>query len=212
MNNLAIDVTPRLSNASKMPCKSFSTRAGDTCAGQRMPGSTEVDPVCQDCYAKKGRYEMDNVVALRVHNELAWKSPAFEEDMIALIGRRPLFRWFDSGDIVSPAMARKIYNIMKATPGTRHWLPTRMGRFTKYKRILAAMARLDNVVVRHSAWGYDNLPPRGVKNGSMVYRDRPAPAGTHPCPAYATPAGTCRKANCFACWNSSVKTIAYPGH
>ena len=210
MTSLAIDITPKLSNASKMPCKSFSTRAGVTCPGQYVAGV--IDPVCGDCYAKNGRYEMDNVVALRVHNELAWKSPDFEQDMIKLIGRRPLFRWFDSGDLATLALAEKIYNIMRATPNTRHWLPTRMARFAKFKPILAKMARLPNVVVRHSAFGYDTRPPRSVKNGSMVTRDKPTPKGVHTCPAYATAAGTCRKANCFACWDSSVKTIAYPSH
>lgn len=210
MTNLALDITPKLSNASKMPCKSFSTRAGVTCPGQYVAGV--IDPVCEDCYAKNGRYEMPNVVELRVHNELAWKSPDFVQDMIKLIGRRPLFRWFDSGDLATLALAEKVYNIMLATPDTKHWLPTRMGRFAKFKPVLAKMARLDNVVVRHSAFGYDTRPPRGVKNGSMVTRDKPTPKGVHACPAYATAAGTCRKANCFACWDSSVKTIAYPAH
>ena len=210
MENLAIDITPKLSNASKMPCKSFSLEAGDTCPGQYQDG--KLDPVCEDCYAQKGRYTMPNVRDLRQHNKAAWKSDNFEADMIDLIGNRPYFRWFDSGDCYSLELAHKIYRIMRATPNTQHWLPTRMGRFSKFKRVLANMARLDNAVVRHSAFGYDTRPPRGAKNGSMVNDQKPVPAGVHACPAYATAAGTCRKAKCFACWDKTVKTIAYPAH
>lgn len=208
MTNLAIDITPKLSNASKMPCKSFSLQAGDTCPGQHTEAG--LDPVCADCYAQKGRYEMDNVVKLREHNKLVWKMDSFEADMVKLIGKRKMFRWFDSGDCYDIRLAHKLLNIMKATPGCKHWLPTRMGRFAKFEAVLAEMQALPNVVVRHSAVGYDTLPTHEI--GSMVTRDEPTPEGVHACPAYATDAGTCRKAGCFACWDKAVPVIAYPGH
>lgn len=212
MHNLAIDIThatPRLSNASKMPCKSWSLEAGATCPGQWNKAGVQ-DPVCEDCYAQKGRYEMPNVVELRQYNRQDWRADDWETEMIKAIGKRKYFRWFDSGDMFSLRLAHKIYVVMKATPNTKHWLPTRMARLDKFKPILAKMARLPNVVVRHSAFGYDTKPRH--KMGSMVYRDKPAPADAHACPAYATKAGTCRKAGCFACWDKGIPLVAYPGH
>ena len=210
--SLALDITtanPALSNASKMPCKSWSLEAGSTCPGQFDKTGT-IDPVCSDCYAQKGRYVMDNVAAVRIHNRQDWKAPDWTDMMVQVIGRRPMFRWFDSGDCYALELAHKIYEVMKRTPNTKHWFPTRMGRFAKFQAILKAMHRLDNVVVRHSAFGYDRKPTNKI--GSMVYRDKAAPASAHACPAYQTKAGSCRKANCFACWDKEVKLIAYPGH
>jgi len=50
---------PKLSNTTKMPCKSFSLEAGETCPASRDEDGTVVDS-CQICYAKIGYYRMGN--------------------------------------------------------------------------------------------------------------------------------------------------------
>jgi len=207
MTLIATDAAPKLSNPSKMPGKSWSLQAGDTCPGKKVEG--ELDPVCGDCYAQRGRYEFANVVDLRAHNREDWQKDGWVEAMTKLIGKRKYFRWFDSGDVYSLALAEKIFAVMAATPNTRHWLPTRMGRFAKFAPILEKMDSLPNAVVRHSAFGYDTLP-NGT--GSMVYTSQSAPDGVHACQAYMTASGTCRKAGCFACWDKDTKIIGYPAH
>ncbi|GAI65558.1 unnamed protein product, partial [marine sediment metagenome] len=72
----------KLSKASKMPCKSWSLEAIDTCAGSRDPVTGELVPVCADCYAAKGTYRFPAVKALRVHNKQDWKRDDWVSDMV----------------------------------------------------------------------------------------------------------------------------------
>ena len=63
----------RLSKPSKMPCKSWSLEALDTC-----PASTDSNgdlvPACVGCYATDGNYRFPNVKAPRVSNKQDWKT------------------------------------------------------------------------------------------------------------------------------------------
>ena len=201
------EAQPRLSNASKMPCKSWSLEAGATCPGAKN------DPLCAGCYAQKGRYTMPNVAAVRQHNREDWKNADWVPAMIEAIGKRKKFRWFDSGDMYHIALARKILAVCKATPNTQHWIPTRMYKFEKFAPVLAELAALPNVVVRHSTSGIDTAPVE-APNASIVVSsaERAAEHGAHLCPAYSTAAGKCRTSKCFACWDKRVKVIAYPYH
>ncbi len=212
MSNLAKDITaqPKLSNPSKMPGKSWSLQAGSQCIGKKIDGV--MDPVCSDCYAQKGRYEFANVTGLREHNRVDATRAGWVDAMVKLIGKRKYFRWFDSGDINTRALADQILEVMERTPDTKHWLPTRTARVETFRPILAKMEALPNVVVRHSAWGYDNMPESFGPNGSMVYTGTKAPAGVLECEAYKTASGTCRKAGCFKCWDKEAKVIGYPAH
>ena len=45
----------KLSKASKMPCRSWSLQALDTCPGSRDK-SGELVPACSGCYATDGNY------------------------------------------------------------------------------------------------------------------------------------------------------------
>jgi hypothetical protein len=212
MDNLAVDITisaPKLSTPSKMPCKTWSLQAYDTCPGKRT--SDGMDPVCSDCYAAKGHYNRPATIDVRKHNEKDWKAEGWTAAMVALLHNRKEFRFFDSGDMYSLKLAEKIFEVAKQSPHCKIWIPTRMGRFAKFAPILRRLDRLENVALRHSAFGYDSVL-RNRARSSMVYTTPKAPKGVHECPAYKSAAATCRSAGCRACWDKTVKVIGYPSH
>ena len=94
---------------------------------------------------------MPTVKAPREHNKSDWQRLTWSHDMIDAINGQSHFRWFDSGDMYSLKLANKMLTVMKASPGTKFWLPTRMHKFAKFKPVLAKMAALPNVVVRKSS-------------------------------------------------------------
>ena len=203
-----IDITtptgaaPKISKASKMPCRSWSLEAGATC-----PGSKD-DPACEGCYAKGGNYRFKNVRAVREHNRADWRNDDWVEVMTQVIGINDLyFRWFDSGDMYALDLADKIYQVMAATPGTKHWLPTRMHKFPKFDHIIRKMELLPNVVVRKSTPGVNTEPMAG-NNVSVIFSDTP-PADTEVCnaPENKGKCGTCR-----ACWDKDIRVIGYAAH
>ena len=199
----------KLSKPSKMPCKSWSLQAIDTC-----PGSTdkkgELVPACAGCYATTGNYRFPNVKNVRVHNGTDWKRSAWVDDMVKAIGKDTHFRWLDSGDLYSLTLARKVYTVMLKTPNTAHWLPTRMYKFSKFKAILHDMAYLPNVVVRHSSDSITGeLLPDTLNQSTIVETLESAPIGSTPCKAYSQ-GGKCLE--CRSCWDKAVSVIAYPAH
>jgi len=133
----------KLSKASKMPCRSWSLQALDTCPASR-DASGNLVPACSGCYATTGNYRFKNVRAPREHNRDDWKRDNWCADMVAELDNDRYFRWFDSGDIYSVKLAEKIYEVCKATPWTRHWIPTRMYKFKKFKKILNKLNKLPN--------------------------------------------------------------------
>ncbi len=141
---------PKLSKASKMPCRSWSLQALETCPAS-IGADGELVDACKGCYATDGNYRFSNVKAPRLHNREDWKQADWVDAMVAELDNDRYFRWFDSGDMYSLKLAEKIYAVMLATPWTRHWLPTRMHKFAKFADILAKMEALPNVVVRLSS-------------------------------------------------------------
>ena len=198
----------KLSAASKMPCFSWSLEALDTCPAAKKRNGKLVD-ACSGCYAVGGNYRFPNVKAVRVHNKQDWQRDAFESEMIELLASEKYFRWFDSGDMYSLELAKKIYRIMKSTPHCQHWLPTRMYKFAKFKPVLQAINRLPNAVARYSSDSIDGGTIR-AKNSSTIFSSaEQLPERATVCEAY-TRSGKC--AACRACWNKSVPVIAYPAH
>ena len=89
----------RLSKAGKMPCRSWSLQAVDTCPGARKSNGELVD-ACDGCYARTGNYNYPNVKAPRIHNREDWKRKEWVSEMGEEIDSNDrYFRWFDSGDI-----------------------------------------------------------------------------------------------------------------
>jgi hypothetical protein len=178
-----------LSNVSKMPGKSISLSAFDCQTGEKLskiPGS-----VCHDCYARKGMYRMPNVI-----NKMLNKT------------RSEYFRWFDSGDVQSVRMALNILDVVEATPGKRHWIPTKeraiwLEAIKQYGRKLP-----DNLVIRYSATMVNHAPPKSWQHSSAVVNKSAYVIG-HECPA-PKQQGKC--GDCRACWDTNVKTVSYHKH
>jgi hypothetical protein len=128
--------------------------------------------------------------------------------MVQALRKDTHFRWFDSGDMYSLGLAEKMLEIMRALPGTKFWLPTRMAKFAKFRKVLADMEALPNVKVRFSS---DSVTGEfNSEHGSVIFpADGEVPAGTVMCTAYQN-GGKC--GNCRACYDKNIKVISYPSH
>lgn len=198
----------RLSKSSKMPCFSWSLQAIETCPASRKKNGQLVD-ACKGCYADGGFYLMNNVKELRAHNKKDWKRANFVSDMVSVLDNYRYFRWFDSGDVYHPALALKILEIAKLTPWCKHWLPTRMHKFPKFRKIFQRMNNLDNFSVRFSSDSITGGTVRGKNTSTIIETDQDAPKNAVMCDAYKR-GGKC--GSCRACWNKDISVIAYPAH
>jgi hypothetical protein len=197
----------KLSKAGKMPCRSWSLQAIDTCPASLGDDGELVD-ACKGCYATTGNYNFPNVKAPRLHNKEDWQRAEWVADMIAELDNDRYFRWFDSGDVYHIKLAEKILEVCKATPWTRHWLPTRMHKFKKFRKVIDELNKLDNVVVRLSSDSVNGEIIEGVNTSTIIpYDDTPTVAEI--CKAYLNDGkcGTCRK-----CWTKDVPVVAYVAH
>ena len=197
----------RLSKASKMPCRSWSLEALTTCPASKKINGELVD-ACKGCYATTGNYRFPNVKAPRLENQKDWKRAEWVDDMVQQLDNDRYFRWFDSGDMYSLRLAVKIYEVMKRTPWVKHWIPTRMHKFAKFKTIIAHMKALPNVSVRLSS---DSVTGEfEAHHGSTIIpQGNTIPDGVSACHAYENDGkcGTCRK-----CWDKSIPVIGYIAH
>lgn len=198
----------KLSKTSKLDgIYSWSLEALDTCQGSRDLITGELVPACAGCYATTNFYLMASVKAPRQFNKEDWKREDWIDDMVKALDSSRYFRWFDSGDMYSIDLAEKIYQVMKLTPWVKHWLPTRMYKFTKYNDVINRMMQLDNVVVRLSSDSVTGETINGITT-STIFSDT-LPAGSFECKAYEN-SGKCN--GCRACYNKDVKVIAYKAH
>jgi hypothetical protein len=197
----------KLSKTSKLDgILSWSLQALDTCPGSKDSTGNLV-PACQGCYATTGNYRFANVKKPREFNREDWKRDDWVDDMVQALDSSRYFRWFDSGDMYTLHLAGKIYEVMKATPWVKHWLPTRMHKFNKYKTIIERMQGLPNVVVRFSSDSVTGEVIEGL-NTSTIFSDT-VPEGATECQAYQHN-GKCN--GCRACYDKSVSVIAYKAH
>lgn len=147
----ANESTVKLSKTGKLGTYSWSLQALNTCPASVNFETGELVDACKGCYATAGQYNYSNVKAPREHNRWAWKQESFVSDFIKALEGHKHFRWFDSGDMYSLVLAEKIFKIMESTPNTKHWLPTRMHKFSKFHDVLNRMNALKNVCVRLSS-------------------------------------------------------------
>ena len=199
-----------LSKAGKMPCKSWSLQAGDTCPGSINKDTKEVIEVCKDCYAKSGFYRMDNVRLPREHNRKDWKRTEWADEMVQALDTERYFRWFDSGDVYSAALAQKIYEVIRRTPWCKHWLPTKSYTIPKIRYWLDRIKSLPNASVRYSSPSANGEYTE--EHGSVVVQSVNDLVGWNnavACEAY-TRGGKCD--SCRACWDKDVSLILYPLH
>ncbi len=197
-----------LSKASKMPGKSWSLQAGDTCPGSINPNTKEVIEVCKDCYAKSGFYRMDNVKAPRLSNRKDWKRTDWADDMVAALDNERWFRWFDSGDVYTAALAQKIHEVATRTPWCNHWIPSKSYGIPKIRYWLDRLRELPNVSVRFSSPSTHG--EYTSEHGSVVVQNvTDTIQNGKMCDAY-TRGGKCGP--CRACWDSSINLVVYPLH
>ena len=199
----------KLSKASKMPCRSWSLQALETCPASKNSDGTLVD-ACKGCYATTGNYRFPNVKAPREHNREDWKRDEWVADMVSELDNDRYFRWFDSGDLYDIRLARKVLEVMQRTPWVKHWLPTRMYKFTKFVSVLDAMEALPNVVVRKSSDSVHGETIEGKTTSTIIPVDDSIQYASFTiCKAYERD-GKC--GSCRACWSKEESVIAYPAH
>lgn len=199
----------RISVTSKLDgVRSWSLVARDTCPGSINRDGSLV-PACAGCYAVGGNYRYPNVKMPRVENRDDWKRDEWVADMVAALQNDRFFRWFDSGDMYAIGLAEKIYAVMVATPHVRHWLPTRMHKFSKFADVLARMQSLPNVMVRPSSDSVTGEYVPGMHGSTIVPSIDAVPEGATLCHA-ANNGGKCGP--CRACYSKDVAVVAYVAH
>lgn len=198
----------KLSVTSKLDgIKSWSLQARDTCPGSVENG--ELVPACAGCYAVGGNYRFSNVKAPREFNRLDWQRLEWADDMVQALDSERYFRWFDSGDMYSLGLAEKMLQVMERTPWVKHWVPTRMHKFPKFRAVLERMQALPNVSVRFSSDSVTGEYMPGLHGSVIVPDSETLPEGVTLCRAYEH-GGKCN--GCRACYDKTVPVIAYPAH
>lgn len=194
-----------LSKPSKMPGFSIGLPAWECKTGSKLrdvPGS-----VCSSCYAMKGFYTVYPEVKaaqyrrLEAINDIRWV-PA----MVKLIAGQEVFRWHDAGDIQNIVHLENIVRVVKATPETKHWMPT------KEKQIIKQFLKKhktfpNNMVVRVSGAMVNGKPLKSFPYTSTVSNN--GQSYGHECPA-PTQGGECK--DCRACWSREVTNVTYHQH
>ena len=187
-----------LSKPSKMPGWSIGIPAKECKTGAKL--RLVKDSVCYECYALKGCYVFQVVQAAQYKRLEAISHPDWVQAMTTLINsKKPdVFRWHDSGDVQDLQHLEKIFEVCRATPAKRHWMPTREAWIKDH---MASCP--DNLVVRFSSPMVDQGPVKSWANTSTVStksRTCPAPDQDNSC-------GSCRQ-----CWDPKIKNIEYGKH
>jgi hypothetical protein len=199
----------KLSKTSKLDgILSWSLNALDTCQGS-IGSDGELVPACKGCYATTGNYRFPNVRAPRDFNKEDWKRDTWVSDMVIALDSSRYFRWFDSGDMYDLRLAEKILEVMTRTPWVKHWLPTRMHKFTKYNNVINKMMQLENAVVRLSSDSVSGEVVNGLTTSTIFSDDSQLKSDMVECKAYQHD-GKCN--GCRACYSKDVAIVAYRAH
>ena len=195
----ALKLVGGLSKPSKMPGWAYGIPARECKTGSKLvkvKGST-----CEGCYALKGCYVFPVVQAAQYKRLDSIKHPGWVKAMTALINSKKskFFRWHDSGDVQSVKHLAKIFEVCRRSPDVQHWMPTREAWVKPY---LSRAPK--NLVIRFSMPMVDQPAAASWPHTSTVVsgsgRTCPAPDQDNAC-------GDCR-----ACWDPSVKNVAYGKH
>ena len=200
-----------LSNPSKMPGYAWGISAAECITGQKLrkvKGS-----VCSKCYCCRGNYKfpaVTNTHSIRIEKFNDSKDGQWELGMVSLIkkSKTKYFRWFDSGDLQSVDMLRRIVWIANECKGVRFWLPSRewgmVGQFVRNGGKFPS-----NLNVRLSAYMIDGNPPMKLA-ASMGCTASNVVTTKGNC--YSQTSGTGNCGTCRKCWNKNVPTVSYESH
>jgi len=188
-----------LSKPGKMPCPSINLPAPACITGSILAlieGTT-----CYGCYALKGRYKFKNTKIAMARRLDALGDSRWVRAMVVLMKDRKYFRWHDSGDLQGAWHLKRILEVCKQTPDTKHWLPTREAR------LLALMdpeVIPKNLLIRLSA-----TKVNGAASKSWPWTSTVTDGKDKTCPA-PDQGGKCK--SCRNCWDRSVKNVQYAKH
>ena len=197
--NEALNLVGGLSKPSKMPGFAYGIPAKECKTGaklQQVKGST-----CYNCYALKGCYMFPVVQAAQYKRLNSINHPAWIKAMSMLINSKKtkFFRWHDSGDVQSVKHLAKIFEVCRRSPDVQHWMPTREAWVKPY---LSRAPK--NLVIRFSMPMVDQEAAESWPHTSTVVS---GPGRTCPAPEQDNACGSCR-----ACWDPSVRNVAYGKH
>ena len=196
----ALKITDSFTRTGKMPGLSYSLPAWECQTGSKLR-KVEGSP-CFGCYAMKNNDIRYPAIKEAQYRRLeAIKHPDWVIAMAAVIKRQKFFRWHDAGDLQSHEHMKKIIEICKLTPDTKHWLPTQERQYLPKPEEVPA-----NLVIRLSRSKIDlETAPKAWSHDSGVTTDD----SKRTCPA-PTQGGKCL--DCRACWSKSVKSVIYGNH
>ena len=208
-----------LSKPGKMETYGYSTSAMECNQGgklHKVKGS-----VCENCYARKGRYIFPDVQkCLNKRMDKILNEPYWVDAMIYTLNNKriakdllTIFRWHDSGDLQSMQHFRKIIEIARMTPAITHWLPTKEVKLMK-EFVKTGEKLPKNLNVRVSAFMINGKPIKlkGMTTSVVVTKDRLGKSKGLDCPVYSDPSHGSQCGSCTACYDSTVKNINYQQH
>jgi len=213
-----LEVIGGFSNTSKIPCLSIGMPTKYCITGSRAsktPGS-----ICEGCYGKKGNYKFPAAerAAERRHERLkhgmnggrsryvdafSWLLN-YELEHNTKHQDTKYFRWFDIGDIQGQDHMDIIMDIVKRTPGVKHWIPTKEVRMVmnwvlNHTVPKNAVVRISNLKIDQSMDIVRRMAKIPGLAAAGVYTETPQRY------AHACSAKVC--ADCRICW--SEKAVTY---
>jgi hypothetical protein len=204
----ALEITGRLSSASKMPCYAWSISALSCKRGSKLhkiPGT-----VCSKCYARRGNFARPIIqksldIKLQKLNHPQWVEAMAV--VLTAMETTGYFRWFASGDLQSLEHLLQICEVAKKTPHIRHWLPTHeIGVLKAFQR--AGHQYPANLIVRLSADLIDKPLSRKLLKSLNVFGGQVSKTKYNcPAPHQENACQTCRR-----CWQKKHVTITYKYH
>jgi len=235
----ALKVIAGMSYTKKMDCPSYGIPADLCKIGSKL--RDVVGSTCHDCYAYfKGMYRFDNVrdAQFRRYDTLIKedRSKWIEAFVFILTKRKEkYFRWHDSGDLQSLDHLKRIAEIARKTPNTKHWLPTRESRIVN--EYLGSEKCPDNLCIRVSDTMIDKHKPISFLIGKTQFsgvQSKGKPFNGNTCNAKKHIGGLKKSkktgelkpefgfctgfteqgkyVECRKCWDKSVERVNYPIH
>lgn len=201
-----------LSRPSKMPCYAWGIPAQTCLTGAKLQEISGT--VCERCYALTGYFRRHSVQQAYQRRLDQFADPRWIMAMVKLVywqaieAGTPYFRWFDSGDLQSVEMMRKIAEVARLSPHIRHWVPTREYRFVEEYLLQEVIP--ENLVVRLSGHMVDGAPPSHLGLPTSTVHSSPTSAHGHLCPARDSSPANC--GGCRACWVREVGNVGYGRH